>query len=95
MEKLVAFRTDELTGWTVGVGASTDDIFAAAKEIRNENILVAVIILLVTTRCTDLQGYYFSRPLNSQDFTAYLAASMEPQQDCCASDAPNFCCASI
>lgn len=49
MEKLVAFRTDELTGWTVGVGASTDDIFAAAKEIRNENILVAVIILLVTT----------------------------------------------
>ncbi|OEU50625.1 MAG: hypothetical protein BA871_16780 [Desulfuromonadales bacterium C00003096] len=50
---------------------------------------------LASNGCTDLQGYYFSRPLNSQDFTACLAASMEPQQDCCPSDAPNFCCASI
>ncbi len=47
LEKLVAFRTDDLTGWTVGVGAATDDVFAAATKIRNQSILVAVIILLV------------------------------------------------
>jgi methyl-accepting chemotaxis protein len=49
IEKLVAFRTDELTGWTVGVGASSADIFSAAVEIRNKNILVAAIILLAAT----------------------------------------------
>ncbi len=49
MEKLVAFNTDELTGWTVGVGASTDDIFAASREIRNENILIAALVMLVAT----------------------------------------------
>ena len=49
VEKLVAFRTDELTGWTVGVGAATDDIFASANHIRNENILVAAIVVLAAT----------------------------------------------
>ncbi|MEZ4599809.1 MAG: methyl-accepting chemotaxis protein [Syntrophotaleaceae bacterium] len=46
IEKLVAFRTDPLTGWTVGVGATTKDIFSAARKIRNENMVVTLIILL-------------------------------------------------
>ncbi|APG27769.1 hypothetical protein A7E78_07925 [Syntrophotalea acetylenivorans] len=49
MEKLVAFSTDNLTGWTVGVGASTNDIFASAREIRNENILIAVLVISIAT----------------------------------------------
>jgi methyl-accepting chemotaxis protein len=49
VEKLVAFRTDELTGWTVGVGATTADIFAAATHIRNQNILIAFLVVLVAT----------------------------------------------
>lgn len=50
---------------------------------------------LANNGCSDLQGYYSSRPLNSQDFTAYLKANIESQQECCPSDAPNFCCPSI
>ncbi len=49
LEKLVAFSTDDLTGWTVGVGASTHDIFSVATKIRNQSILIALIIILVAT----------------------------------------------
>jgi methyl-accepting chemotaxis protein len=49
VEMLVAFRTDKLSGWTVGVTAATNDIFAAARKIRNESILIAAFVVLLAT----------------------------------------------
>ena len=48
VDKLVAFRTDELTGWTVGVSANIDDIFSSIITIRNVSLaIVPMAILLV------------------------------------------------
>jgi methyl-accepting chemotaxis protein len=48
-DKIMAFSTDELTGWTIGVAATSEDLFASIAEIRNMNILVAAIILAVVS----------------------------------------------
>lgn len=50
---------------------------------------------LASNGCADLQGYFFSRPLNTQAFTEYLASSMEPQLKSCPSDPPGFCCSPL
>jgi sensor c-di-GMP phosphodiesterase-like protein len=48
---------------------------------------------LASNGCIDFQGYFFSRPLSVQNFTAYLAGNMDPQQVCCNGDVPGLCCA--
>lgn len=49
LEKLVAYRTDVSTGWTVAVGAATSDIFSPVLEIRNQSIGMTVGVLLVVS----------------------------------------------
>ncbi len=46
---------------------------------------------LASNGCTDLQGYFFSRPLDVQKFTEYLEDNRALQQECCDGDLPNFC----
>jgi methyl-accepting chemotaxis protein len=45
-EKIVSFESVAKTGWIVAAGAELDDIFAPVVGIRNQNILVAVIMVL-------------------------------------------------
>jgi methyl-accepting chemotaxis protein len=47
IEKIVAFRTEPTTGWLIAAGASTEDIFSEVTAIRNQNILIAVIFVLL------------------------------------------------
>lgn len=46
-EKILVFAREGLTGWTLGVTASPDDIFSPVITIRNSNLTVAVILVLL------------------------------------------------
>jgi methyl-accepting chemotaxis protein len=47
LEKIVAFRTEPTTGWLIGAGAGTADIFSEATAIRNQNALIALVFVVV------------------------------------------------
>jgi len=47
MEKIVAFSTEPTTGWVVAAVADTDDIFSSVAQIRNQNILISSVVVLL------------------------------------------------
>lgn len=47
VEKLVSFRTVPGTGWVIAAGASISDIFHAAKSLRNQSIIVSLIVVVL------------------------------------------------
>ncbi len=46
-EKILTFNIDPKTGWTVGVTASPEDIYASAYQVRNINIASTCVLALV------------------------------------------------
>ncbi|WP_321532138.1 methyl-accepting chemotaxis protein [uncultured Desulfuromonas sp.] len=46
-EKILIFNVETKTGWTIGVTASPEDIYASAYHIRNVNIAITCILALV------------------------------------------------
>ncbi|APG27768.1 hypothetical protein A7E78_07920 [Syntrophotalea acetylenivorans] len=70
-------------------------IISMAKQLKLSVIAEGVeteeqATFLAGNGCTDLQGYFFNRPLSAKAFTAYLMSSAEHQQDCCPSDILGF-----
>ncbi len=49
VEKLVAFRTDPSTGWLIGVGADTEDIFAPAARVRSKSLIMMALVLTIVS----------------------------------------------
>ena len=55
VDKLAVFKTDPATGWTIVIGASTDDIFSGINKVNRNNfgiglitvILLAIVIILL------------------------------------------------
>ena len=46
-KKILVFAKEKVTGWTLGVTASPEDVFASAVTIRNLNLTVAVVLVVV------------------------------------------------
>ncbi len=71
-------------------------IIGMAKQLKLSVIAEGVetedqAAFLSRNGCTDLQGYYFCRPLTADQLTDYLAESPGPQAECCPGMV-NFCC---
>ena len=47
LEKIVAFRTEPVTGWILAAGAATDDIFNEVTQLTWQNAIINAIIVLV------------------------------------------------
>lgn len=70
-------------------------IICMAKQLKLGVIAEGVeteeqAIFLAGNGCTDLQGYFFNRPLNAKAFTACLTARPESQLDLCPGDLLGF-----
>ncbi len=47
VEKVVSYKTDSTSGWTVAAGLDTAEVFKQIKNIRNISILLAICVVLV------------------------------------------------
>ena len=82
IEKMVAFKTDPITGWTVAVGAATSDIFGEVNQLMVQNTiintvivltLIVVIILLIRPVTSALnKGVTFAKEVQSGDLSGRL-----------------------
>ncbi|MBU0992533.1 MAG: methyl-accepting chemotaxis protein [Proteobacteria bacterium] len=64
-EKIVVFRKDSLTGWTLGVGGFTSEIFAPINRLRSFNILFSAFIVLLTGTLIFFIANSVVKPINS------------------------------
>ena len=48
VEKVVTYRKEPVTGWSIGIATSVDDIFSSIASIRNSNLITATIVVLLT-----------------------------------------------
>ena len=64
------------------------DVIAEGVETEDQSVFLA------RNGCTDLQGYYFCRPMTAGQLSAYLTAVPKPQVEYCHVDAPNIWCVS-
>ncbi len=81
-EKLIAFRTEPLTGWIVAAGAAQSDIFSELNQLTLHNAiinsvivlaLIAVIILLIRPVTAALnKGVAFAREIQAGDLSGRL-----------------------
>ncbi len=46
LEKIVSYKTEPMSGWTVAAGVGTDEVFAPVKKIRNISLILALIVAL-------------------------------------------------
>ncbi len=46
-KKILVFAVDKVTGWTIGVTASPEDIYSAVLKIRNVNAIMTIILVAV------------------------------------------------
>ncbi len=82
IEKIVAFQTEPLTGWTVAAGAATSDIFQEVNDLTARNAiinsiivlaLIVVIILIVKPVTAALnKGVAFAREIQTGDLSGRL-----------------------
>ena len=45
-EKIVAYKTDSLTGWCVGVGIDTAEVFAPVSKIGLTSLTISLFVML-------------------------------------------------
>lgn len=62
-EKGVAFAPIELTGWSVAVAASESDILAPLKMIRNSNLIISLIAIIIGILITYFVAITITRPI--------------------------------
>jgi len=53
-DKMVTFREEPRTGWIIGVGAETSDIYAAAVQVRNTSLYITAGVILIVGLVTFL-----------------------------------------
>jgi len=64
MKKIVAFRKDEETGWTIGVDVAISDIMAPVKVLARANLLIAAVLVILVTVAILLIVRSIVRPIN-------------------------------
>ncbi len=82
LEKLVAFRTEPVTGWVLAAGAATSDVFGKSNRLTRNNafvngivvlILIVVIILLIRPITAALnKGVAFAHEVQQGDLSNRL-----------------------
>jgi len=65
VEKIVAFRTQVDTNWIVGVGVTTNEIFAPIIAIRNKNIILVVVSLIISFILIFFLSKFLAKPVIS------------------------------
>ncbi|MEZ0575046.1 methyl-accepting chemotaxis protein [Halodesulfovibrio aestuarii] len=48
IKKIVTFRKEPITGWSIGVSTNVDDIFSSIASIRHTSLITAALVVLVT-----------------------------------------------
>ena len=64
-EKIVAFTTDQTTGWTIGVGAATSDLLASVKKVGYINLTGTAAIVVLAMIVTFLIAGSIAKGVNS------------------------------
>jgi methyl-accepting chemotaxis protein len=76
VEKIVAYRKNKLSNWTVGVGAGTGESFAEARRLGYISLGLAVgVVVLLSLALTWLITRLVTRPLNRAVDVADAVAS--------------------
>ncbi len=85
LEKIVAFRTEPVTGWILAAGAATDDIFNEVNQLTWQNsivnalivlVLILVVVLLVRPITAALnKGVAFAKEIQIGDLSSRLKLS--------------------
>ena len=63
-EKIVVFRKERLTGWTVGVGGLTREIFAPMIRLRTVSIFISLVIICLTGILIYVITHSVVKPIN-------------------------------
>ena len=50
-EKILVFGSDELTGWTIGLTASPEDIYSSVIKVRNVNLYSTLALVVIVSVC--------------------------------------------
>ena len=80
-ERIVAFRKEASTGWTVAVGSTTQEQFAAAKRIATINLMIAGgVVVVLCIAIVLLTGGLVSRPLQKATQVAGAVAQGDLSQ---------------
>ena len=64
VEKVVAFKTYPEMGWTVGVGAGTEELLAPVKSLQYVNLLVSLCVVLAAAIVVFLITRSIVNPIN-------------------------------
>jgi methyl-accepting chemotaxis protein len=65
MEKIVSYKTEPISGWTVVAGVGTDEVFAPVKKIRTTSLVMAVVVaLLIGVGMWFLAGFTIVKPIS-------------------------------
>ena len=64
VEKVVAFKTYPEMGWTVGVGAGTEELLAPVKSLQYVNLLVSFLVVLAAAIIVFLITRSIVNPIN-------------------------------
>lgn len=64
-EKIVAFKSNKATGWTVGVGAVTSEIFAPLRKIGALSIAITIsVAVFLSLALWIMSGRFIIRPIS-------------------------------
>jgi methyl-accepting chemotaxis protein len=65
VEKLTAFKTDDVVGWTVGIGVDTDSLKAPIKKVGYLNLIVATCIVFLAGVVVFFISGHVAKSINS------------------------------
>jgi methyl-accepting chemotaxis protein len=66
MEKIVSYKTDPVSGWTVSTGVNTKQVFEPIRKIRNISILLLVCVAVFIAICMwILIGFTVVKPISA------------------------------